>query len=175
MISSLGVKRKVAKPWDLMRGLDVFRDHLDLKADLRSATLGPKLQYFFQGEGEAYSRGQMPTKTLEKCFFPKGIPEVVVSLPQSKRRKLELDTQMADMAARDCELAHADGRYFSLEHPKNSIARGLESWRRLEGLEGVSSTEYHARMFEGCKRRKSQVLIHNIPGMGEAIGREVWQ
>ena len=68
---------------------------------------------------------------------------------QSKRRKLKLDTQMAHMAARDCTIARANGRYFSLEHPKNSIARGLESWRRLEGLEGVFSTEYHAEYSEG--------------------------
>ena len=158
-----------------MRGLDVFRDHLDLKADLRSATVrhwAPNCSTFSRARERPIPGVKCPPKPLRNDSFPKGIPEVVVSLPQSKRRKLELDTQMADMAARDCELAHADGRYFSLEHPKNSIARGLESWRRLEGLEGVSSTEYHACMFEGCKRRKSQVLIHNIPGMGEAIGRK---
>ena len=75
------------------------------------------------------------------------------------------------MAAEDCIESHRAGRYFSLEHPKNSIARRLDSWQELEGLQGVFSTEYHACMFKDCRRRKSQVLIHNIPGLVSYIGR----
>lgn len=72
-------------------------------------------------------------------MFPRGIPEVIVSLPAPKRRKLELDTEMADMAARECLKTHLSGRYFSLENPKNSIARELDTWKALEGAEGPSS------------------------------------
>ena len=92
-------------------------------------------------------------------------------LPASKKRKLELDTCMANMAAKDCTSALNTRKFFSLEHPKNSIARRLETWERLEREPGVEITEYHACMFEGCLRRKAQVLIHNIPGMSQKIGR----
>ena len=103
---------------------------------------------------------------------PRGIPEVLSKLPQTKRRKLDLDTRMAEMAAQHCIIAHREGRYFSLEHPRNSLARGLESWRRLEGTEGVKTTYYRACMLHPCKRRKSQVLIHNIPDLERHIGLE---
>ena len=105
-----------------------------------------------------------------KPLNPRGIPSVVLELPPSKRRRLDLDTQMADMAEEDCIASHLAGRYFCLEHPKNSIARRLDSWKELESLQGFFSTEYHACMFESCRRRKSQVLIHNIPGMVQHIG-----
>ena len=84
---------------------------------------------------------------------------------------MELDTSMAEMAAIECLSAHKSGRYFSLENPKNSIARHLESWEELERTEGVFSTEYHACMFRECRRRKSQILIHNIPQLRERIGK----
>ena len=112
-----------------------------------------------------------PPIPLRSDSEPKGIRSVVDKLPPSKRRKITLDTEMADLAANDCMTAHRSGRKFSLEHPKNSIARKLESWQELEGLEGVEKTEYHACMFPGCSRRKSQVLIHNIPDLIPHIGR----
>ena len=110
-------------------------------------------------------------KPLRDDSNPRGIPSMLAKLPPVKRRRLDLDTRMADMAAEDCIESHRAGRYFSLEHPKNSIARRLDSWRELEGLQGVFSTEYHACMFKDCRRRKSQVLIHNIPGLVNHIGR----
>ena len=70
---------------------------------------------------------------------------------------------MADMAALNCLKAKRLGKFFTLEHPKNSIARDLESWKNLESEEGVWATEYHSCMFRGSERRKAQVLIHNIP------------
>ena len=70
---------------------------------------------------------------------------------------------MADMAALNCLKAKRSGKFFTLEHPKNSIARDLESWKNLESEEGVWATEYHSCMFRGSERRKAQVLIHNIP------------
>ena len=111
-------------------------------------------------------------KPLRSIEFPEGVPEVLDSLPVSKRRKLDLDTHMADLAAESCISAHREGRHFSLEHPRNSLARGLVSWQKLERMSGVQTTSYHACMFHPCKRRKSQVLIHNIPGLERFVGLE---
>ena len=58
-----------------------------------------------------------------------------------------------------------------LEHPFNSIARHLPSWRALQEESGVYATQYHTCVFEGSKRRKNQVLIHNVKELDEEIGR----
>lgn len=78
---------------------------------------------------------------------------------------------MADMAAQDCISRSKDGRAFSLEHPRNSIARSLNSWKTLEKQPGTIVTEYHTCMFRGSRRRKHQVLLHNTPELHEAIAR----
>ena len=77
----------------------------------------------------------------------------------TQNAELQLDTEIA---ANECLKAHQSGRFFSLEHPKNSIARRLDSWQRLEREPGVMRSEYHACMFEGGRRRKAQVLLHNV-------------
>ena len=78
---------------------------------------------------------------------------------------------MADMAANHCMKAHREGKFFSLEHPKNSIARKLPSWEELESLDGVMCTEYHTCMFHPSERRKSQCLIHNMPSLVPFLGK----
>ena len=103
-----------------------------------------------------------PPRPLRSDTYPRGIPSVLVKLPRAKRRKLEADTQMAEMAANDCLSRISEGKLFSLEHPKNSIARELPSWKAFKSHESVFVTEYHACMYKGCERRKSQVLIHNV-------------
>eukprot|EP00435_Cladocopium_sp_Y103_P058671 s40_g20.t1 len=60
-------------------------------------------------------------------------------MPKAKKRKLDLDTQMADLSAEQCLQAHRTGKFFSLEHPRNSIARRLNSWEELEREPGVFS------------------------------------
>ena len=77
---------------------------------------------------------------------------------------------MADLSAEQCLRAHRTGKSFSLEHPRNSIARRLKAWEALESEPGVFSTEYHACMFEGGRRRKAQILIHNIQELEGAVG-----
>ena len=114
---------------------------------------------------------RFPPKPLRSSEFPEGIPNVLVSLPKSKLAKLLDDTKMANMAAEDCVKRHLAKRFFGLEHPLNSIARCLPSWKRLEDLPGVFSTEYHACMFEGCNRRKKQILIHNVPELIPFVAR----
>lgn len=78
---------------------------------------------------------------------------------------------MAVMAAQRCIQSHREGKWFSLEHPKNSIARQMDSWKALGSLEGVTATPYHSCMFHPSERRKSQVLIHNIPGLSYHMRR----
>ena len=96
--------------------------------------IGPQIVVLFRGRG----RGpfQEPFTRLRNIEFPEGIPEVLDSLPVSKRRKLDLDTRMADLAAESCISAHCEGRHSSLEHPRNSLARGLASWQKLERMSG---------------------------------------
>ena len=74
------------------------------------------------------------------------------------------------MAARDCLSRHRQGRVFGLEHPEGSIARSLPSWKELQSETGVFCTKYHACMFSPCKRRKRQVLIHNVPELEDELG-----
>lgn len=160
-----GVEKLVADPWDLLRGKDVFRDRARLAADLVDSDLqhwAPNCCTFSRARERPIPGVANPPIPLRSSDFPRGIPDVVDNLHPSKRRKLDLDTDMADLAADECLKAYESGKFFSLEHPRNSIARNLESWTRLEGLEGVYKTEYHSCMFEGSKRRKSQVLIHNV-------------
>ena len=88
-------------------------------------------------------------KPFRSVDHPKGIPEVLKGLKPSKRKKLRDDTTMADLAAEECLVSHRSGRYFSLEHPFNSIARHLPSWRVLQREKGVHTTQYHSCMFNG--------------------------
>ena len=158
----------------MLRGRDVFSEGEALR-DVLGETLirhwAPNCSTFSRARERPIVGAFSSPKPLRDDANPRGIPSVLAELPPVKRRRLDLDTCMADMAAEDCIESHRAGRYFSLEHPKNSIARRLDSWQELEGLQGVFSTEYHACMFKDCRRRKSQVLIHNIPGLVSYIGR----
>ena len=78
---------------------------------------------------------------------------------------------MADMSAKRCLEAASQGKTFTLEHPEGSIARSLDSWKTLEAYPGVIVSRYHACMFNPCRRRKRQVLIHNVPGLEDFIAR----
>ena len=161
------------EPWDLLRGRDVFTQKIALSNELGSTLIrhwAPNCSTFSRAREKPIPGVKFSPKPLRNDLFPNGIPEALEKLPATKRRKVILDTEMAEMAANDCIQAHLSHRYFSLEHPRNSIARRLESWERLEGLEGVYKTEYHACMFEGCSRRKAQILIHNISTLDGEIG-----
>ena len=114
---------------------------------------------------------KFPPKPLRSDSCPRGIPEEISKLPSPKRRKVEDDTKMAESAANHCIQAHREGKFFSLEHPKNSIARKLPSWEELESMEGVMCTEYHTCMFYPSERKKSQCLIHNIPALAAPLGK----
>ena len=109
-------------------------------------------------------------KPLRSESCPRGIPEVVKGLKSSKRMKLNDDTEMAELAAEECLLAHRNGRFFSLEHPFNSLAHHLPSWRALRKESGVYVTQYHTCRSTGSRRRKNQSLIHNVEEFKDTIG-----
>ena len=132
-------EKKVAEPWDLLRGRDIFKHGDQLQRDLQVSDLqhwGPNCCTFSRAREKPIPGVKNPPVPLRSSDFPEGIPTVVASLPASKQRKLNLDTRMANMAALNCLKAKRTGKYFTLEHPKNSIARDLESWRDLEAEEG---------------------------------------
>ena len=96
----------------------------------------------------------MHPKPVRNESFPGSIPEVLSEMSEKSRKsffffwlgaawvksraerpksrkRLDLDTAMADMAARDCLKRHRHERGFGLEHPEGSIARHLPSWKQL--------------------------------------------
>ena len=139
-LESNGRKRCVFPPWDLLRGRDVFVNRSQLISELDASVLqhwAPNCGTFSRARERPIPGVANPPPPLRSDQFPEGIPEVLHSLPASKKRKLDLDTQMADLAASECLKTHRSGRYFTLENPKNSIARKLDTWKRLEGAVGV--------------------------------------
>ena len=50
--------------------------------------------------------------------------------PKIKKRKLDDDTYMADLAAVRCLTSARKKKFFTLEHPGRSLALHLPSWRR---------------------------------------------
>ena len=58
----------------------------------------------------------IPQNPFEVVLKPSGILDVLDTLPP-KKRKLELDTDMANMAAESCFEADVQGKRFSLNTP----------------------------------------------------------
>ena len=112
-----------------------------------------------------------PPKPLRDEENPKGIPRELARMSKKARRRLEDDTSMADLSADQCYQAAEDGRVFTLEHPGNSLAKHLPSWKRLTSRPDVREVFYHTCMFEGSRRRKYQVLITNGTSFKGRIGR----
>ena len=160
-------------PWDLLRGRDVFRDVSLLEKTLsftEMAHWAPNCATFSKARERPIPGVKNAPKPVRNETHPEGIPSALSSMSVKSRKRLELDTEMADMAARDCLRRHRNGKRFGLEHPEGSIARQLPSWRELQEEPGVFCTKYHACMFSPCKRRKRQVLIHNVPELDEGLG-----
>lgn len=160
-------------PWDLLRGRDVFRDVSLLEKTLRFTEMAhwaPNCATFSKARERPIPGVKNAPKPVGNETHPEGIPSALSSMSVKSRKRLELDTEMADMAARDCLRRHRNGKRFGLEHPEGSIARQLPSWRELQEEPGVFCAKYHACMFSPCKRRKRQVLIHNVPELDEGLG-----
>ena len=124
---------RVLPPWDLLRGKDVFVDSVSLSNDLVCASVAhwaPNCSTFSRARERPIPGVVNPPRPLRSSLEPRGIAEVVSELPPSKKRKLELDTDMAEMAANSCFNFLTEDKWFSLEHPGNSIARDLPSAQR---------------------------------------------
>lgn len=147
--------------------------HDKLKREVSQVKLShwaPNCSTFSRARERPIKGVKFPPAPLRSPSHPTGIPEVLGKLPPAKRRKVMDDARMAIMSAENCEEAHLRGDWFSLEHPRNSLARHLPSWERLESLPGVFVTEYNTCRFAPSTRRKNQCLIHNIPSLVEEIG-----
>ena len=164
---------RVFPPWDLLRGRDVFKDSHDLELEVSLSSLShwaPNCATFSRAREIPIPGVKSPPIPVRSSEFPKGIPDELKKMSKRARLRLEKDTEMADGAAMTCLQRHKGGGSFSLEHPGRSIALDLDSWKDLKNQEGVFSTPYHTCMFEGSSRRKSQILIHNVPSL-EGMGR----
>eukprot|EP00435_Cladocopium_sp_Y103_P040890 s1234_g11.t1 len=79
---------------------------------------------------------------------------------------------MADMSAVFCLDRAERGKGFTLEHPGNSIALHLDSWKRLMDHPDVHVIYYHTCMFEGSRRKKYQVIITNRKKFIKFLGKQ---
>ncbi len=153
-------------PWDLLLGRDVFTMHGLLIDELDSSDVthwAPNCATFSRAREKRIPGVAFSPPPLRSEEYPEGLPWIRTGKNKKLKARVELDTRMAVLAAERCLKDHRKGKVFSLEHPEGSLARYLRSWRALENEDGVFSTPYHACMFDPCKRRKRQVLIHNNP------------
>ena len=161
------------EPWDILRGLDVFRDTAKLDAECGRASLvhfAPNCATFSRAREIPMKGVKNPPQPLRSEEEPRGISSALSHMSKRARLRLEKDTHMAEDSATRCLTALEQGRKFSLEHPGRSLALELPSWKDLVRARGVFVTRYHTCMFEGSRRRKAQVLIHNVPEL-ELMGR----
>ena len=89
-------------PWDLLRGLDVFDNKSLLNSELSVSLIrhwAPNCSTFSRARERPIPGVRFSPKPLRNDTYPEGIPEVLAQLPASKKRKLDLDTRMANMAA----------------------------------------------------------------------------
>ena len=155
---------KVLEPWDLLRGKCVFKQRAELLENLSKARLrhfAPNCSTFSRAREIPIPNVKNPPKPLRSETHPEGIPAELEKLSSKSRRKLDDDTSMADLSANESLEAHKRGDLFTLEHPRRSLAQHLPSWEKLLREEGVALTAYHTCMYEGSRRKKSQMLIHN--------------
>ena len=166
----------IAEPWDKLR--DSRKDvllHRDVYNEVASKTLvqhhGPNCATCSMARWIPVPGVLDAPEPLRSRIHPEGIPEVLHSLPPAKRRRVQDDTTMLDMAARDCLSAHRSGRKFSLEHPGNSVAKDLPSWVELCNEPGVLIVREHHCMYPPCSSRKYQMLITDMQAVADRLGR----
>ena len=177
-MAELRKKQKVSceclQPWDLLLGRDVFTLHDLLTSELLLSDVShwaPNCATFSRAREKSIPGADFSPPPLRSVEYPQGLPWVLTGKNRKVKERVTLDTRMADMAAEACLSHHRKRKFFSLEHPEGSLARELPSWKALENEDGVICTPYHSCMFEPCKRRKRQVLIHNRPEWDEEIGK----
>lgn len=151
-------------PWDILRGRDVLKDTPTLEEELGKSDLkhfAPNCATFSRAREIPIKGVTSPARPVRSETYPFGIPHEMSKMSKKSRKRIELDTEMADLSAQYSLDSHKEGKGFTLEHPGNSIALHLDSWKKLLESEGVERINYHTCMFEGSRRRKFQVLITN--------------
>lgn len=116
---------KLFEPWDLLRGLDVFRDVRRLDQECQEAALvhfAPNCATFSRAREIPIKGVRNPPKPLRSEEEPTGIKSVLSTMSKRARVRLEKDTLMAGDSASRCLKRHKAQRSFSLEHPGRSIA-----------------------------------------------------
>ena len=166
----------VAEPWDKLRGdqFDVFAERRRLEHILENTAAvhwAPNCGTFSQARRKPIPGVKHPPVPLRDEEHPYGLPYLSGSRWKSTKARVDRDTKMAVMAARDCLSRHRKGLPFSLEHPANSIARSLDEWKELEAEPGVYKVFHHHCMFDPCKKRKYEIVVTNIPTLQTKIGR----
>ena len=164
---------KCLEPWDILRGKDVFTMNHKLADELTDAShahFAPNCATFSRARERPIPGAVSSPPPLRSTSEPEGLSWVFAKGGRLAQ-KVRLDTNMADLSANTCRDFAEKGKTFSLEHPEGSIARQLPSWKALENTPGVRAIKYHACMFAPCKRRKRQVLIHNVRGLEDFISR----
>ena len=165
-----------AEPWDKLRGdqFDVMENEVALDEVISNSAAqhhGPNCGTFSRARERPIPGVVNSPKPLRSNEFPEGLP--YLEQPRWNRMKVRVDrdSYMAIGAAQRCIRAHKAGLPFTLEHPGNSIARELSSWKELVAMEGVFIVEHHHCMFQPCLKRKFQILITNIESLSTSLGR----
>ena len=162
-------------PWDILRGRCVFGDRAKLLCEVSRSSLShfaPNCATFSRAREIPIPNVRNPPRPLRSEEFPEGIPSELEKLSKKALKRLEKDTEMANLSAELCMRVHEQGEAFSLEHPGNSIALHLDSWKRLRKTKGVLTIFYHTCMFVGSRRKKFQVLITNRRHFLRLINRQ---
>ena len=170
-----GARFTIFPPCDILRGRCVFGDRSKLLDEVMEADLShfaPNCATFSRAREIPIPNVANPPRPLRSEEFPKGIPSELGKLSKKALKRLEKDTEMADLSAELCLRIHERGGAFSLEHPGNSLALHLDSWKRLRATDGVYTIFYHTCMFVGSRRKKIQVLITNRKQFVRLIGRK---
>lgn len=97
-------KKVVREPWDLLRGRDVFRDVSLLDQTLSFTTMAhwaPNCATFSKARERPIPGVKNAPKPVRSESHPEGIPSALRNMSTRSRKRLQLDTEMADMAARD--------------------------------------------------------------------------
>ena len=166
---------RIHPPWDLLRGRCVFKHREALLREVSDSDLS-----HFAPNCATFSRArEIPIRGVRNCPRPlrdethhAGIPVEIEAVSKRGRKRLADDTEMADLSATLCLERAEEKKGFTLEHPGNSLALHLPSWKRLVDHPDVHVIRYHTCMFEGSRRKKFQVLITNRQEFIQEIGKQ---
>ena len=118
----------IAAPWDkdykeLPRDIFTGIDQLNREVEVAKVQhWGPNCATFSGALRIPIPGAANPPRLLRSEEWPGGDPELLQYESPTKRRRIQVDTDMADMAATRCGESVDRGGLVSLEHPANSLA-----------------------------------------------------